>query len=118
MKITARGKCISSQYCSINYCHKNVVHVRDFNDKVAEMESLRMQLQRVEERSEERSAEVERLRSEAVELLSDMAACRRKEAELLEFTQKLTDKNVTLQVPMLIPLCPCPVFSDKSHVCG
>ncbi len=62
------------------------------------MESLRMQLHRVEERSEERSAEVERLRSEAVELLSDMAACRRKEAELLEFTQKLTDKNVTLQV--------------------
>ncbi len=57
-----------------------------------------MQLHRVEERSEERSAEVERLRSEAVELLSDMAACRRKEAELLEFTQKLTDKNVTLQV--------------------
>jgi len=62
------------------------------------MESLRMQLQRVEERSEERSAEVERLRSEAVELLADMAGCRRKEAELLEFTQKLTDKNVTLQV--------------------
>ena len=57
-----------------------------------------MQLQRVEERSEERSAEVERLRSEAVELLADMAGCRRKEAELLEFTQKLTDKNVTLQV--------------------
>jgi len=62
------------------------------------MESLRMQLQRVEDRSEERSAEVERLRTEAVELLADMAACRTKEAELLEFTQKLTDKNVTLQV--------------------
>lgn len=57
-----------------------------------------MQLQRVEERSEERNTEVERLRLEAVELMSDMAACRRKEAELLEFTQKLTDKNVTLQV--------------------
>ena len=26
-----------------------------------------------------------------------MAACRRKESELLEFTQKLTDKNVGLQ---------------------
>ena len=62
------------------------------------MESLRMQLKRVEDRSEERSAEVERLRSEAVEILADMAACRTKEAELLEFTQKLTDKNVTLQV--------------------
>jgi len=62
------------------------------------MESLRMQLQRVEERSEERQAEIERLRSEAAEILADMAACRAKEAELLEFTQKLTDKNVTLQV--------------------
>ena len=57
-----------------------------------------MQLQRVEERSEERNTEVERLRLETVELMSDMAACRRKEAELLEFTKKLTDKNVTLQV--------------------
>ena len=57
-----------------------------------------MQLKRVEDRSEERSAEVERLRSEAVDILADMAACRTKEAELLEFTQKLTDKNVTLQV--------------------
>ena len=27
-----------------------------------------------------------------------MSCCRRKEAELLEFTRKLTDKNVTLQV--------------------
>ena len=61
-----------------------------------------MQLQRVEERSEERNNEVERLRSEAVELLADMAACRRKEAELLEFTQKLTDKNVNLQVSTTI----------------
>jgi hypothetical protein len=66
--------------------------------KVAEMESLRMQLQRAEERSEERQTEIERLRTEAVETLADMSACRAKEAELLEFTQKLTDKNVTLQV--------------------
>lgn len=38
-----------------------------------------------------------RLRADAVDLYADMAACRRKESELLEFTQKLTDKNVTLQ---------------------
>lgn len=31
------------------------------------------------------------------EVNEDMSACRRKEAELLEFTQRLTDKNVTLQ---------------------
>ena len=31
------------------------------------------------------------------ELAIDMAACQKKESELLEFTQKLTDTNVTLQ---------------------
>ena len=44
-----------------------------------------------------RDTEVARLRAEATEILSDMAACRRKEGELLDFTQKLTDKNVGLQ---------------------
>lgn len=31
------------------------------------------------------------------ELQSDMRACRQKEADMLDFTQKLTDKNVLLQ---------------------
>ncbi len=61
------------------------------------MESLRMRLQREEDRCGEMGAESDRLRGEAAELREDMSACRRKEAELLEFTQKLTDKNVTLQ---------------------
>ena len=61
------------------------------------MESLRMQLQREEEKCASRSTEIERLKQEAAEIGEDMAACRRKEAELLEFTQKLTDKNVSLQ---------------------
>ena len=56
-----------------------------------------MRLQREEDRCQARDAEVERLRSEAAELTSDMSACRQKEADLLQFTQKLTDKNVTLQ---------------------
>ena len=37
------------------------------------------------------------LKAEAVEVLADMANCRRKEGELLEYTQKLTNKNVFLQ---------------------
>merc|ERR1719278_957519 len=41
--------------------------------------------------------EVTRLREEGTEVQADMAACRGKEAELLEFTKKLTDKNVSLQ---------------------
>jgi chromosome segregation ATPase len=37
------------------------------------------------------------LKEEATEMATDMAALRAKEADLLDFTQKLTDKNVTLQ---------------------
>jgi hypothetical protein len=40
---------------------------------------------------------VEQLRLINVELQQDMAACREQEAELLDFTQKLTEKNVRLQ---------------------
>merc|ERR1712029_275148 len=56
-----------------------------------------VQLGSESEKVSARDAEISRLRSEAAELLSDMASCRKKEGELLEFTQKLTDKNVTLQ---------------------
>src|SRR5436190_21448347 len=37
------------------------------------------------------------LRSANEELLFDMQACRQNEANMLDFTQKLTDKNVCLQ---------------------
>lgn len=40
---------------------------------------------------------MERLRLTNVELQQDAAACREREAELLDFTQKLTEKNVRLQ---------------------
>ena len=66
--------------------------------QVEELAIIRIQLQRVEMRSEERHKEVERLRIEAVQLLADVQACRSREAESLEFTNKLTDKNVKLQV--------------------
>jgi hypothetical protein len=41
---------------------------------------------------------VERLRLSNAELQQDMAACREREAELLDYTQKLTEKNVRLQL--------------------
>jgi len=41
--------------------------------------------------------EVEHLRLSNTELQQDMSACREREAELLDFTQKLTEKNVRLQ---------------------
>eukprot|EP00095_Tigriopus_kingsejongensis_P008244 maker-scaffold230_size244653-snap-gene-0.15 protein:Tk08244 transcript:maker-scaffold230_size244653-snap-gene-0.15-mRNA-1 annotation:"hypothetical protein L798_00576" len=65
--------------------------------QVAELESLRMQLQKSQEKLDAKVKECEDLRVDVHELNTDMSACRQKEAELLEFTQKLTDKNVTLQ---------------------
>lgn len=40
---------------------------------------------------------MQQLRSINEELQSDMQACRQKEADMLDFTEKLTDKNVRLQ---------------------
>jgi len=42
-------------------------------------------------------AKLLQLQSANEELQSDMQACRQKEADMLDFTQKLTDKNVYLQ---------------------
>ena len=41
--------------------------------------------------------EMEQIRQENNDLQTDMVVCRQKEAELLEFTAKLTEKNVCLQ---------------------
>jgi len=76
---------------------KQKSEIVDLYSKCAELESVKLQLASETEKVVSRDAEVTRLRTEATDLLSDMAACRRKEGELLQFTQKLTDKNVTLQ---------------------
>ena len=76
---------------------KQKSEVVDLYSQCAELESVKVQLTSETEKVVARDAEVARLRAEATDLLSDMASCRRKEGELLEFTQKLTDKNVGLQ---------------------
>ena len=43
-------------------------------------------------------SELEKLREEVLEISADMSSCREKESKLLEFTQKLTETNVSLQV--------------------
>lgn len=50
-----------------------------------------------EERVVSTEAKLQQLQSTNEELLSDMQACRQKEAGMLDFTQKLTDTNVRLQ---------------------
>ena len=69
----------------------------DLYAKCAELESAVLQVEREKEKAAALEVEVSRLREEGTEVQADMAACRRKEAELLEFTKKLTDKNVSLQ---------------------
>lgn len=52
---------------------------------------------RLQSQLESRQADLERLRQSNSEFEREVAACRAREAELLDFTQKLTEKNVRLQ---------------------
>ncbi|XP_034245355.1 coiled-coil domain-containing protein 186 isoform X2 [Thrips palmi] len=76
---------------------KHHQEVADLREKLVGMESLRAQLQHNEDQLSTCRNEMERLRQTNVELQQDAAACREREAELLDFTQKLTEKNVRLQ---------------------
>jgi len=69
----------------------------DLMAQVAKLESLKMRLSSEEEKYSASTAEVDRLKADNTEINNDMIACRKKEAELLEFTQRLTETNVTLQ---------------------
>jgi len=76
---------------------KQKTEIVDLYAKCAELESVKLQLAGETEKVGARDLEITRLRAENVEVVADMANCRRKEGELLEYTQKLTDKNVSLQ---------------------
>ncbi|XP_076241676.1 coiled-coil domain-containing protein 186 isoform X2 [Calliopsis andreniformis] len=65
--------------------------------KISELETLKLQLQHKDQHLASVEEEIKLLRTANEELQADMFACRQKEAEMLDFTQKLTDKNVRLQ---------------------
>ncbi|KAG7200853.1 hypothetical protein KM043_003218 [Ampulex compressa] len=71
--------------------------VSDLLSKVTELENLKLRLQEKNDSLTPMETEVKLLRSVNEELRCDMEACRQREADMLEFTQKLTDKNVQLQ---------------------
>ncbi|XP_075223520.1 uncharacterized protein LOC142325537 [Lycorma delicatula] len=71
--------------------------IADLQHFVKDMEALRIQLQREQEHVTSSQLEMERLRTSNFELVQDMESCRKREADMLEFTQKLTAKNVRLQ---------------------
>jgi len=76
---------------------KQKTEIVDLYSKCAELESVKLQLTGESEKVLARESEISRLRAENAEVLVDMSSCRKKEGELLEYTQKLTDKNVSLQ---------------------
>ena len=57
-----------------------------------------MKLSTVEANNANQLSEIEVLKEEMEELSTDMKSCKEKEAKLLEFTEKLTERNVSLQV--------------------
>lgn len=69
----------------------------DLNHQLSNSTHLQQQLTREKEQLERASEEVDRLQSLNNELENELLACRQKEAELLAFTQKLSDKNVQIQ---------------------
>ncbi|XP_043665441.1 coiled-coil domain-containing protein 186-like isoform X1 [Vespula pensylvanica] len=69
----------------------------DLSQRVSQIEVLKFQLQEAEKSLTSTIAESEKLHLTNNELESDMHACRLREAAMLDFTQKLTDKNVSLQ---------------------
>lgn len=57
-----------------------------------------MKLSTLETSNADQRSEIEILQEEMAELSTDMKSCKEKEAKLLEFTEKLTETNVSLQV--------------------
>ena len=57
-----------------------------------------MKLSTLEANNANQQSEIEVLQEEMTELSTDMQSCKEKEAKLLEFTERLTETNVSLQV--------------------
>ena len=60
--------------------------------------STKLKVSSLEKSNEDQFSEIEILREELSEISTDMKSCTEKEAKLLEFTEKLTETNVSLQV--------------------
>ncbi|XP_032667819.1 coiled-coil domain-containing protein 186 isoform X2 [Odontomachus brunneus] len=80
-----------------NVAKQRQEQITELSNKVSHLETLKLQLQHKEEYIASVEVEIQQLRSANEEMQADMQACRQKEANMLDFTQKLTDKNVRLQ---------------------
>lgn len=71
--------------------------VADLQMKTSQLEQFKLQLKNEQEQLKACKEQINNLKTRNADLESDMEACRAREAELLVFTQQLTDKNVRLQ---------------------
>ncbi|XP_056641039.1 coiled-coil domain-containing protein 186-like [Diorhabda sublineata] len=71
--------------------------VVDLQTKSVQLEQLKLQLKQEQEQLAASNEQMSLLKQRNQELEGDMETCRAREAELLLFTQQLTDKNVRLQ---------------------
>ncbi|KAK0161402.1 hypothetical protein PV327_009876 [Microctonus hyperodae] len=71
--------------------------ISDLTAKLSNLETMKLQLIHKEQCVVANEMELERLRRVNQELKIDMDCCREREVQMLDFTQKLTDKNVRLQ---------------------
>lgn len=69
----------------------------DLQAKTALLDQFKLQLKNEQDQNRVCNEQIQLLKQRNAELENDIAACRDREAELLLFTQQLTDKNVRLQ---------------------
>ncbi|RZC38278.1 C10orf118 -like, partial [Asbolus verrucosus] len=69
----------------------------DLQAKTTLLDQLKLQLKNEQDRLQVCNEQIHLLKQRNAELESDIVVCRDREAELLLFTQQLTDKNVRLQ---------------------
>ncbi|XP_065207039.1 coiled-coil domain-containing protein 186 isoform X2 [Planococcus citri] len=78
-------------------CESQNQKITSLQNDLIEMATLRSSLKQLQDRIDSYQTEIDRLKEINDELRQDMESCREREAELLNFTEKLTAKNVSLQ---------------------
>merc|ERR1712226_1534454 len=61
-------------------------------------------------------SELDELREEMAEMSTDMKSCKEKEAKLLEFTERLTETNVSLQSDLAAAECRVSALNEEHTI--
>ncbi|XP_018905312.2 coiled-coil domain-containing protein 186 isoform X1 [Bemisia tabaci] len=111
-KLTETNECLSEQVCSIEkeklelevklstmqqLMDKEVQENVELESKLSELRTVKQELEEEKKKTASLETEAITLRTSNEELLIDMESCRKREAEMLDFTERLTAQNVKLQ---------------------